>query len=558
MESMRIQYQHTNKEILTPQLIRDIILKQRLITNESVFLQPPHPSTIHLVDFGLAQEEKLLISTLRELKKTKKTIIVYCDYDADGITGGAILWRTLHLLGFSVMPYVPNRIGEGYGFSEKGIDTIIEKYSPGLIISVDHGISGRKQVSYAKKKGVPIIITDHHSKPQKLPDEAIAIIHISELSGSGVAYVVAKTIAEHFSHDLTLLDLFSADFLALATIGTVADLVPLLGPSRSIVKHGLTAFVKNKQPGLRTLLDTTGIGTRQLSPFDIGYILAPRINAVGRLKDATDALRLLCTSSVKKAQELARFINITNTKRQAVMEEYILEALAMVEKQYGESLPPVITLLSETWHEGVIGLIASKLVEKYFHPVIIMTKGEKEYKGSARSIPALHLTPFLKQLSHHLVSHGGHAGAAGFSIERKNIVAFTKEVQEAAATLGPKDFEKNMVVDIQMPFSGVTLALHKELQSLEPFGIGNIKPLFASLISIERIAVIGKQANHIRITAVDPDSSTSPIDMLAFGKAKEYHAVLSGKKQVQAIYEIDSNTWNGKTKVQGIIRHLIL
>lgn len=358
-------------------------------------------------------------------------IVVYTDYDADGITGGAILWETLYLMGFKVMPYVPDRRKEGYGFSITGIDNVIKSYNPSIIISVDHGITKVKEIEYAKNKGIKVIVSDHHLKAEKIP-KADAIFHISALSGSGVAYFFAKEIFNRLKSSISnkaivdkLTDNFSTDYLSLASIGTIADLVPLIGPSRSVAKHGLEVFPKVKRYGIKHIIKQAGIEGKEITPYEVGFIIAPRINAVGRLSNAIDALRLLCTTDNKRAFDLAQKIGDLNSKRQDIVERSVDEAKEMISKKYlkGNQLsdikedrlynfiPKILILTSDSWSEGIIGLIASKLTEEFYRPTIVMTKNDGHYKASARSIPSFHITNFLRSLKKYLVDVGGHAQA---------------------------------------------------------------------------------------------------------------------------------------------------
>jgi len=304
---MKITFKDEVASSSNSETIINSLLKSRAIEDVATFMNPPHPRTISIADFGFAKELEKTLLLLDEIKKKDQMIVVYTDYDADGITGGSIVWETLHLLSFKVMPYVPHRIEEGYGFSQKGIDKVKELYNPALIISVDHGITAREKVTYAKSIGMPIVITDHHLKPELIPEDAEAIFHIPLLSGSGVGYFFAKAIFEHFAPTLSsraktvLTNNFNCDYLALASIGTIADLVPLLGPSRSIVKHGLEAFRETKRCGINHIIREAGIEGKKITPYEVGFVIAPRINAIGRLHHAIDALRLLCTTDNERA-----------------------------------------------------------------------------------------------------------------------------------------------------------------------------------------------------------------------------------------------------------------
>lgn len=340
---MRITYKReiSKKSIREEEIIADL-LNDRSITDVASFRQPTHPTSISLKDFGCEKELETTLSLLEEIKKKGETIVVYTDYDADGITGGSILWETLHLLGFKAIPYVPHRQHEGYGFSVKGIDAVKEKHNPALIISVDHGITAREKVTYAKSIGIPIIITDHHLKPEKIPEDAIAIFHFPVFSGSGLSYFFSKEIFNHFSKKETLTNEsvlqqhFNSDYLALASIGTVADLVPLVGPSRSVVKYGLQAFKNIDRCGIRQILKEAGIENKPITTYEIGFVIAPRINAVGRLEHAIDAMRLLCTNNEEKARELAQSVGRTNQERQSLVNHAVEEATKQAVKSAQE------------------------------------------------------------------------------------------------------------------------------------------------------------------------------------------------------------------------------
>ena len=446
---MKITFKNEIKSTdnLTNDEIVKLLIRSRKIKNIEDFLNPKSPLDISLIDFNPKYKLYLIkvIKLLKEIKKNQQMIVVYTDYDADGITGGAILWETLHLLGFKVMPYVPHRKLEGYGFSKKGIDNVKKEFNPALIISVDHGITKIDEVRYAKKLGIKIIITDHHLKGDKIP-KAEAIFHIPELSGSGVAYFFAKEISKNFKFQISNFKLleynFQTDYLAFASIGTIADLVPLIGPSRSIVKYGLKIFPNIKRFGIRHILKEAGIEGKEITPYEVGFIIAPRINAVGRLESAIDALRLLCTNDEQKARALAQKIGQTNTERQDLVKKSVEEAQKKI-SNFQFPISKIIILTSDHWHEGIIGLIASKIAEEFYRPTLVLTKSNENYKGSARSIPSFHITDFLRSLKKYLIDVGGHAQAAGFTIEAKNLPIFeTAALKTADKLIKNKDLEK--------------------------------------------------------------------------------------------------------------------
>lgn len=567
---MKINFRHEVKpeDNLTPEKLISLILQHRKIKDVKEFLNPKPPSSISLSDFDLKYKKSFANVTgiLDRIKKDNGMIVVYTDYDADGITGGAILWETLHHLGFKAMPYVPDRKKEGYGFSIAGIDNVIKQFDPRLIISVDHGITKAREVEYAKKKNIKVIVTDHHLKSDETP-KADAIFHIPALSGSGVAYFFAKEIYKHFSSLTANNDLltanFSSDYLALASIGTIADLVPLVGPSRSIVKHGLEVFPKVTRFGIRHILKQAGIEGRKITPYEVGFIIAPRINAVGRLYHAIDALRLLCTTSEEKARELAGKIGKINTDRQALVEKYVNEARSILQTKsksanrhlQGEPATKIIILVSDSWNEGIIGLIASKIAEEFYRPVIVMTKTDGHYKGSARSIPSFHVTDFLRGLKDHLVDVGGHAQAAGFTVEEKKLAGFkAAAIKSAEKLIREKDLERQVSADIKIPVSKINISLARSLESLEPFGIGNPRPAFLSQAVITGARLFGKQNDHLKVFVSDPDyplhTADHSIEMIAFGQAELFKNLNRGQ-ETKVVYTLEIDRWNNNERIRG-------
>jgi single-stranded-DNA-specific exonuclease len=575
---MKINWKHEINEEgrINTATIAETILKNRNIKDIKEFLNPPSPLSISLTDFNPSYKLQLIkvIRLLKEIKEKKQTIVVYTDYDADGITGGAILWETLHFLGFHAMPYVPHRKLEGYGFSIKGIDNVKKQFNPRLIISVDHGITAKEKIRYAKSLGISVIVTDHHLKPEELPTDAEAIFHIPELSGSGVAYFFSKMIFENFEaghpkgdyarvSNLQLLTAnFEIDYLCLTTIGTIADLVPLTGASRSIVKHGLEAFQHSKRVGLKCILTDARIEGRRVTPYEIGFMIAPRINAVGRLEHAIDALRLLCTTDAERAKKLAANVGEKNRLRQDMVTFAVKEAIEMINSQSVNSLiPKLIILNSSKWHEGIIGLIASKITETYYRPTIVMTQSDGHLKGSARSVPSFHITDFLRGLKKYLVDVGGHKGAAGFTIEKKNLESFMKNTQKKAdKLLTEKDLERKIEADIKIPLSKINIKWVKELEKLQPFGMGNPQPTFYSNGTLVDAKLFGKQNEHLKIWLCDvipAKAGIQPLEFIAFNQAPRF-TKLSRGQQIDVVYSLEISRWNREERVRGKIQQLIV
>lgn len=569
MKPMKIEIGHTfsPSDRIKDQDIIDLLLKNRKVDDIEQFLNPPSPLLTGLPAFGFKKELARTMKILKEIKKSGCMVVVYTDYDADGITGGAILWETLHLLGFKAMPYVPQRKTEGYGFSVKGIDRVKKEFDPALIISVDHGISGRKEIEYAASLGIKVVVTDHHLKPKDPPDKAEAVFHIPALSGSGVSYFFSREVFLHFGNDgevkeanrKTLENYFSTDYLALAAIGTIADLVPLIGPSRSIVYHGIRAFSQTRRRGIVHIIKEAGIVDKVITPYEIGFVIAPRINAVGRLENAIDALRLLCTHNDKQASDLASRVGGTNRERQDLVSSAVKQAKRMVDdmaEAHGK-LPLVITLVSPVWNEGIIGLIASKITEAYSRPTIVMTKSDGFWKGSARSLNKFHMTDFLRSMNSLLISAGGHMLAAGFSLKDENMEEFAKKVRtESEKLLTEADLEKTLSVDAKIPLSKVGMTLAKRIETLAPFGMGNPTPSFLSDVLILEKKLFGRKMEHVKLMVKDAASNSFPMEFIAFYKTEEYRDLSKGQT-VQAVYNLDINRWNGKETLRARIAAVI-
>ncbi len=542
----------------TDEEIIERLIKSRNIEDVEHYIDPPSPLLMNIADFGYKDEVQKTVEILTNVKEKDGTVVVYTDYDADGITGGTILWETLHLLGFKVMPYVPHRKHEGYGFSIKGIDSVREKYNPSLIISVDHGIAAAEKVTYAKSIGIPIIITDHHLKPELIPLDAEAIFHIPALSGSGVSYFFSKMIYEHFGdkappHNQQRLQRnFETDYVSIASVGTIADLVPLIGPSRSIAKYGLAAFPQMDRVGFKHLFKEAGIEGKKITPYEVGFVIAPRINAIGRLEHALDALRLLCTTSEERAYSLASKMGTTNQNRQELVKEAIVEAKQQVE-QMGEKadLPRVLTLVSTSWHEGIIGLIASKMVDLYSRPVIVMTQGDGFLKGSARSISVFHITNFLRSLKDYLIDAGGHQQAAGFTLKAEMLDAFREQVTlQSAKLLKEEDLVRVIEADLKIPVTAAKLSLVQKLEKLEPFGIGNPQPLFYSEAEIVDAKLFGKTKTHLKIFIKTPGVTHAPLELIAFSAGDRYPTLTKGQT-IRVAYNLEVDRWGYNEKLRG-------
>ncbi len=568
-------------EKLNVEDILEALLVDRGLTikeEQEKFLNPPDPISLTPADVGIDPEQ--LSTALKRIKQAieqKESIVVYADYDADGITAGAIMWEALHGLGATVMPYIPHRAEEGYGLSVKGIDAVKEQFNPALIVTVDHGITAKEKVAYANSLGIEVIITDHHVKPESLPE--CTIVHTTSLCGAGVSWFVAKELLTSVipanagiqsSAPVTpaqagisplIHDLPSTinDLLSLATIGTIADLVPLVGPNRSVVKYGLAALNKTKRVGLLALMQDAGVTPGALSTYEISHVLAPRLNAMGRLVHALDALRLLCTKREDKAMLLARQLGLTNKERQQMTIDMATRAKQEVESRLAKQVSRKLLFVAhEAYNQGVIGLVAGKLVEEYYRPAIVLAVGETVSKASARSITGFNIIEAIRKTMDLLVDAGGHPMAAGFTVETKNLSLLQERLEELADELITDEMLVRILrVDGVIPLSAATQQLWEQLRTFEPFGFGNPEPVFVSKgVKVSDVRLIGTGNKHLKLRlSLATNSQLPATEAIAFNMGDLY-GQLQSDKPIDIAYTIDMNEWNGRRNLQLKIRDI--
>ena len=431
----------------------------------------------------------------------REKIVVYGDYDVDGITASSLLYLYLKGLHANVCTYIPKREGEGYGLNCEALHSLYEEGIT-LIITVDCGISGVKEVADAPRQ-MDIIITDHHRPPEILP-AAFAIVNPKQpdccypfkgLSGVGVAFKVCQALEKLRRPEAPLWE----QFTELVALGTVADIVPLQDENRALVKRGLEAMEGTSLTGLRKLLEVCRCAQETLTTEKIGFILAPRLNAVGRLEHAQLAVELLTTKDEFAAESMANNLNDENAVRQEISRQIFTEAEELLEKQ--EEIGPAIVLARENWHPGVIGIVASRLVDKYYRPVILISINGDQAKGSCRSIPPLDLYDAIDACSADLIQFGGHSQAAGLTLESCKIDAFRQHFTEVVRSqLKPEDYQPHLAIDVEWDRrEDMTLEFLHELQLLEPFGCENPAPLFMIRnAELHNPRLFGQENSHLR------------------------------------------------------------
>lgn len=529
---------------LTEGNIVEVLLKNRGIEtseDKAAFLSPDIKAiTIENVGIDPKEVEKAK-KRLDVAITNKEQIIVYGDYDVDGVTASAILWETLRDAKATVMPYIPHRIEEGYGLSIPGIDNLLKEYSETkIIVTVDNGIVAVEAVAYANSKGIDVIITDHHQKSQTIPN-AFAIVHTDKLCGAGISWLFSKLLRDsyHLPH--------SDDHLVFACLGTIADLVPLTGGNRAIVKEGLKLLNTTTRAGLIALFQEAALSQGGIGVYEVGHIIAPRLNAMGRLESAMDSLRLLCLKDQKRAWHLAQLLGTTNRSRQLLTLESTQHASSKV-KTLGKDKKKILFIGDTSYQPGVIGLIAGRLVEEYYRPAIVLSLDDKHSKASVRSVSGVNIIEFLRRHETEFVNIGGHPMAAGFTIETEKFATLEKLIEELAEELITDDqLVKTLRVDAALTFDQIDTDLYEQIQKLAPYGMGNPEPTFLTKdVEIEDIQLMGKDKRHLKLQLVHP---LGTITAVGFGMA-EHLTKLEIGKTIDLLYTVDINEWNGRRSLQ--------
>lgn len=522
-----------------------ILLENRNIrTKEEVreFFKPKNPAELSLNELGIDEKQmQKAVTRIKAAIERDEHIIVYGDYDADGVCATAIMWQTLFGLTKHVTPFLPDRFIDGYGLHAESVKRLKEKDPKlSLIVTVDNGIVANDAVDQANESGIDVIISDHHQIGKTLP-KAHAIIHTDRICGSGVAWVLGREINKQLADSGTPI----VELLDLTAIGTIADQMPLVGANRSFAKHGLEVLNRTKRCGLLALFESAKVIQGALGTYEINYHIAPRINAMGRLENAMDSLRLLCTSNLTKAHDLAQTLGRINTERQKMVEEMVKHAKGEASKQ--EWLGAIV-LAHESYHEGVIGLIASKLVDEYYRPAIVLSKGKAMSKASARSISGFNVIENIRKLDHLLSGGGGHPMAAGFSIETPKLQEFINGMETISKELLTEEvLQRQLQIDMPMELNAITEDLVEKLENFAPIGIGNPVPLFVTHeVYLEHASTVGQEGKHLKLQ-VGKDGRV--LDGIAFGMGFLYDS-LSPENSIDIVYSIEKNIWNGRVSTQ--------
>ncbi|MGB9637268.1 MAG: single-stranded-DNA-specific exonuclease RecJ, partial [Microgenomates group bacterium] len=512
-----------NKE----EIIKTLLENRGVKTKKEIekFLHPVKPEDFTAKDLGIdAKEVKKALARIKKAIDEKEGIVVYGDYDADGICATAILWETLYRLTKNVLPYIPERVSEGYGLNKETIKNL--KFNPpaggknlGLIITVDHGITSAEKIKYAKKLGIDIIVCDHHQPPKEKP-KCTAVVHTEKICAAAIAWFLSNRIQSTTNHQPPI-----TNYLDLVAIATVADLEPLTGVNRSFAKYGLQALNETKRCGLLAIMEESGIKQGEIDTYEVGYIIAPRLNAMGRMEHALESLRLLCTGNREKAKDLAAKLGLTNRERQLLTEETTKHALESFRLRTAsptgdKGQAKLIFIEHETYNQGIIGLVAGKLVEEFHRPSIVVSKGEVYSKASARSINGFNIIEAIRAQSDLLVEAGGHPMAAGFTVETAKIELLKQRLVTLADSLIPEEIlEKTLKIDLRLPLEKINLQLWQAIQQMSPFGLGNPEPVFVSKAVIKNFRTVGNEGKHLKIVCQSQKTETNSQPIIISGVA---------------------------------------
>ena len=480
-------------------------------------------------------------------------ICIYGDYDVDGITATALLYIFLMQCGANVSYYIPNRLEEGYGLNKEAVKEIAARKT-NLIITVDCGISAVQEVLEASIHGMDIIITDHHQPSKELPVAAYAIINPMReddtypnktLAGVGVAF---KTVMA-LRFVLKKYDFFKQEvpnirnLLDIVTLGTIADVMPLVDENRIFVRHGLELMSgENVRIGIDELKKTVEnlSASKKMKTSNIGFQLAPRINAMGRMASSEKSFKLLVTQNRSEAKQLALELDNENKYRQMIERDILQQTYDLIEKNQYAELQSGLVIASDNWHPGVIGIVASRVVDKYFKPTVILTEDNGVYKGSARSIPGFHLYDGLSSLSDILISFGGHKYAAGVKLEKKNLEEFRNRFNEVVKTsLKEEDFIPEIYIDAEIDSKDITNEVMQWLEKLEPYGQGNKEPVFfmKKVFKYQVETFVGKNFNHLKCVF---EKNGLIFEAIGYNM-KEYKSLMAENDKFDILFSLDRN-----------------
>ena len=532
-----------------PPILKQIVFNRGLATDaeaRSFLKAEPNADTDPFQMTGMQATVDRICFALQH----NEPIAIYGDYDVDGVTATALLVQALGALGANVRGYIPNRFDEGYGLNKDALDTL-KAEGVKLVITVDCGIRSPNEALHAQTIGLDLIISDHHHPDGTNLPPAFAVINPKQhddvypdkdLAGVGIAYKIAEAL-------LTVQQpgngFHTNDLLDLVALGTVADLAPLVGENRVLVRRGLRQLRETKRQGLFSLAGVADLKIDKCTAGNIGFMLGPRLNASGRLESALASFELLTTKDFMRAGQLAQQLDQQNRQRQSITRTMQEQAEAIAMKDDPEAF--LLFAAHEDFNPGVVGLAASRLTEVYYRPAIVAAKNAEETRGSCRSIPEFHITDALDQCKDLLVRHGGHAAAAGFTVKNQNLPELVSRLKKIAKDqLGARDLRQTMTADMEVPLSELNFDVLKHLLFLEPTGYGNPEAVFVSRnIKVKSVRTVGAEGKHLKLTVEDERGAS--VDAIGFrlGHLKE-----NLPPKIDVLYRFEANEFNGRRTLQ--------
>ena len=523
------------------------LLVERGITTESAAKRFFRPQLADLINPFLMKDMDIAVDRLNDAMGRKERILVYGDYDVDGCTAVALVYKFLQQFYSNIEYYIPDRYEEGYGVSRKGID-YAKQQGVKLVIILDCGIKAINEIAYAKEQGIDFIICDHHVPDEVMPP-AVAILNpkrtddsypFKHLCGCGVGFKFMQAFAKNnsipFSRLIPLLDL--------CAVSIAADIVPVVDENRILAYHGLKQLNQNPSIGLKAIIDICGLNGRELSISDIVFKIGPRINASGRMENGKESVDLLVEKDFSTALSQAKHINEYNEQRKDIDKQMTEEANIIVSKLENQRHQSSIVLYDENWKKGVIGIVASRLTEIYFRPTVVLTRDGEFATGSARSVMGFDVYAAIKSCRDLLVNFGGHTYAAGLTLRWDDIPEFRRRFQEFVDEhIMPEQQEANINVDAIIDFKDISKRLYNDLKRFSPFGPGNTKPLFCTkaVYDYGTSKVVGREQEHIKLELVDSKSSTV-VNGIAFGQSAAARYIKS-KRSFDIVYTIEDNVF---------------
>jgi len=556
-EELQKKKEHIIENIKCPEMIAEMLIRKELTKIDDIeeFF---HPNFSNMHDPFLYKDMEKATDRIILAIERKELITVYGDYDVDGTTSSALLFLGLKKIGAKINYYIPHRMIDGYGLSLSGVD-ILKENGTELVISVDCGINAVEEVDQINDLGMDIIITDHHNPKEELP-HAYAIINpkiidckypYNMLAGVGVAYKLL--VAVYSKLEINTKELVDK-YIDLVALGTIADIVPLTGENRIIASLGLDRLVKKHNIGLNALIKIAGLSQKELNSSDIVFGIAPRINAAGRMGSAMRAVELMVSVDEKESDELAQIIERENSLRQQIDQRTFQEACDIIEAKYKNmDDTPIIVVSSADWHPGVIGIVASKLVEKYYRPSIMITFKEGIGSGSGRSIAGFNLFDALVSVEGYLETFGGHKYAAGLQILVEYVDLFESKLKKYVKEHTTEDqFIPPLNIDTNLELFEINNNLLEWLEKFAPFGPGNMRPTFLT----KQVTIVGFPynvgKNHLKIKVMKDGCE---LDLIGFNLG-DYLPFLKKGSNVDIAYSLEFNTWQGRTSIQGKLKDL--